>query len=132
MDYHTPMLPECRPSEIFAEVRRVSDKDKSPSRRHSPDPYNLGSGWYHLSLAKDMPEFDLEAAKHVKGVWYTTFVKLRPEVEPALKQAILWPPYGLSLNYHPVSKKAWLTATGARCIGGCTVCYLAEPNDLFI
>lgn len=127
-----PILPECRPSEIFAEVRRVSNKDIAPNRKNSRDPYGLGEGWIHLTVAQDMPAFDLEAGRFIKGVWNTTFVKLRPEVETTLKHAIFWPPFGLCIIHHPVTQRAWLTATGAGCVGSCTVCYLVEPNDLFI
>ena len=128
----TPIFPDCRPSEIFAEIRQVSSNDIVPEKKNTNDPYDLGPGWYHLTVSHDMPEFDLVASTHIAGVWHTTYVKLLPTVEPILRHAIMWPPAGFTIGYHPVSKKAWLTAVGHRMIGECTVCYVVEPSDLFV
>ena len=125
-----PTLPESRVDAIFAEIRRVSDKDIVPSKRHSRDPYGLGKDWYHLAVPHNVEGYGLEPSGHIDGVWYTTFVKLRPEVDEALKPRLLWPPSGLSIIRHPINRRVWLTASGNNMIGGCTVCYIegGDPN----
>lgn len=125
-DRFTPILPDSTLMDIFAEIRRLSERDKIA--KNTFDDYGLGPHWYHLSIPHILPTSAigvLEPGGHINGIWHTTFVKLRPEVADAIKSKgrIFWPPVGLEI-IHRVDDRHWLYATGAHHIGGCVVCYL--------
>lgn len=125
MNLYTPLVAPRTIDEIFSDRRYVSQAQIAPERRHSRDPYNLGHGWYHLSVPENCERFGLMASGHINGVWNTTYAQLNAELESIVKQAIFWPPSGFEV-INLIDGRSWVVATGNGMIGGCAICFLEE------
>jgi hypothetical protein len=120
-NYHDPVLPPKTLDEVCSDIQRIVRSPVTSTR--------APSGWTHLSVPHGLPADThplVRPSGHVDGKWETTYVQLRPHVLDALAPHIFLPVWGLELI-------AWkdgtirLVATGANCIGGCTIC-LVKPE----
>lgn len=120
--YDHPVLPPKTCSEVFAEIKRVVRTTAGSGWNPPPD-------WTHLSVPHSVPAEthpEIKPSGHFAGHWETTYVRMHPHVENALKSHVFTPVFGLELiPMHDGTLR--LVATGAHCIGGCTVC-LIKPE----